>query len=262
MRSLARAWTATRTWCQGSGDVHPDGKARAWLQLVRAETSRDIVMWSFTINQFIEFISPPPDATLIMAPRGSAKGKQAEKLAETPEAKTIWYLLVDHEGQLSFGELTDLDVQADITVAALKRMIKDENPTELGPFKTNKIEVWTYKHKDLSSDPTFEELEEILGPIKFLKASKNPKRLSPKQKVKKIDLPEDVILLVRVPPPQTTDTATAGDKDSKYSYVLLQLSMSDNGPARNWRWCSLIGAFPRVPSHIHQRGKLGRLPGI
>jgi hypothetical protein len=141
-------------------------------------------------------------------------------------------------------------------------MIKDENLTELGPFKTNKIEVWTYKHKDLSSDPTFEELEEILGPIKFLKASKNPKRLSPQQKVTNIDLPEDVILLVRVPPPQTTDTATASGKGSKCSYVLLQLLMSDNGAARNWRWCSLIGAFPRVPSHIHQRGKLGRLPGI
>jgi hypothetical protein len=208
------------------------GESAAWLQLVRDETSRDIVMWSFIISSS-RFT--PPDATLIMGPRGSAKGQQAEKLAETPEAKTIWYLLVDHEGRLSFGELTDLDVQADITVSALKRMIKEENPTELGPFKTNDFEVWTYKHKDLSSDPTFEELEEIVGPIKFLKASKNPKRLSPKQKVTKIDLPEDVILLVRVPPPQTTDTATASGKGSKCSYVLLQLSMSDNGAARNWR---------------------------
>ena len=197
-----------------------------------------------------------------MAPRGSAKGKQAEKLDEEPEAKTIWYLLVDHEGQLSFGDCTQIAVQADTNVNDLKRMIKEENLDALRPFDAGGLEAWTYKHKDISSDPTFEELEEILGPIKFLKASKNPKRLSPKQKVKKIDLPEDVILLVRVPPPQTIDTATASGKGSKCSYVLLQLSMSDNGPARNWRWCSLIGAFPRVPSHIHQRGKLGRLPGI
>jgi hypothetical protein len=197
-----------------------------------------------------------------MAPKGSAKGKEAPKPAEAPE-KTIWYLLVDHEGQLRFGELTDLDVQADITVAALKRMIKEdsENPTELGPFKANQFEVWTYKHKDFSSDPTFEQLEKIVGGIKFLKGSENPKHLSPKQKVTKIDLSEDVILLVRVPPPQTTDTATASGKGSECSYVLLQLSMSDKRTARNWR-CSLIGAFPRVPSHIHQRGKLGRLPGI
>ena len=186
-----------------------------------------------------------------MTPRGSARGKQPKKLAETPEAKTIWYLLIDHEGQLSFGDRTQIAVQADTDVDDLKRMIKEENPMELGPLEFNELEVWTYKHKDISSDSTFEELEEVVGPIKFHKASKNPKRLSPKQKVTKIDLPEDVILLVRVPPPQTTDTATASGKGSKCSYVLLQFSMSDNGAARNWRWCSLIGAFPRVPSHIH-----------
>jgi hypothetical protein len=170
-------------------------------------------MWSFFYyNQFIAFrITPPDTTTLIMAPRGSAKGKQPQNPAEA-EAKTIWYLLVDHQRQLRFGELTDLDVQTDITVAALKRMIKEENPTELGPFKAK--EVWTYKHKDFSSDPTFYELEEILGGIKFLKGSKDPKRLSPKQKVTKIDLAEDVILLVRVPPPQTTDTAGGGYGES------------------------------------------------
>jgi hypothetical protein len=227
--------------------------------LVRDETSRDIVMWSFIISSS-RFT--PPDATLIMAPRGSAKGKQAEKLAGTPEAKTIWYLLVDHEGQLSFGDCTQIAVQADTNVDDLKATIKENRPNALRPFDAGELEVWTYKHNDISSDPTFEELEEILGPIKFLKASKNPKRLSPKQKVTKVGLPEDVILLVRVPPPQTTDTATASGKGSKCSYVLLQLGMADNGAARNWRWCSLIGAFPRVPSHIHQRGKLGRLPGI
>ena len=247
---------------KGQGMRIPTGKKSGESVVcgwVRDETSRDIVMWSFIISSS-RFT--PPDATLIMAPRGSAKGKQAEKPAETPANNTIWYLLVDHEGQLSFGDCTQITVQADTNVDDLKKRIKEENTTELGPFKTNKFELWTYKHKDISSDPTFEELEEIVGPIKFLKASKNPKRLSPKQKVTKIDLPEDVILLVRVPPPQTTDTATASGKGSKCSYVLLQLLMSDNGAARNWRWCSLIGAFPRVPSHIHQRGELGRLPGI
>ena len=95
---------------------------------------------SFIISSS-RFVSRRPTPTLIMAPRGSAKEKQAQKPAEA-EAKTIWYLLVDHQRQLRFGELTDLDVQADITVAALKRMIKEENPTELGPFKANKFEVW------------------------------------------------------------------------------------------------------------------------
>jgi hypothetical protein len=167
-------------------------------------------------------------------PKGKqAKGKQAEKPAETPE-RTIWFLPVDHESQLRFGELTDLVVHADITVAALKRMIKEEKRIHLGPFDASDFEVWKYKHADFSSNPKSEKLQEIVGGIKFLEGSKNPKRLSPKQKVTEIDLPEDVILLVRVPP-QTTDTATASGKGSECSYVLLQLSMSDKRAARNWR---------------------------
>jgi len=145
-----------------------------------------------------------PNTTLIMP----SNGIQAKKPAET-SAKTIWYLLVDHQRQLRFGELTDLDVQANVTVAALKRMIKEENPTDLGPFEPNKLEVWKYKHADISSSPKSETLQEIVGGIEFLEGSKNPKRLLPVQKVTNIDLPENGILLVRVPPPQTTDTATA-----------------------------------------------------
>ena len=152
----------------------------------------------------------PPDTTLIMAPRGG-KGKQAEKPAET---RTIWFLLVDHEGKLRFGDLTNLDVQADITVAALRGMIKEKKRSHLDSFEADDFEVWTYKHKDISSDPSFEELEVIVSPIEFLKASKNPKHLSLKQKVAKIDPAEDVILLVRVPPMQTTDTAGGGDGES------------------------------------------------
>ena len=153
--------------------------------------------------------STPPDTTLIMAPRGG-KGKQAET-----RTKTIWFLLVDHEGKLRFGDLTVLDVQADITVAALQRMIKEKKRSHLGPFEADDFEVWTYKHMDLSSDPMFEELEDIVGRIKFLKASKNLKCLSSsKQKMSNIDFPEDVILLVRVPPPQTADTAGGGDGES------------------------------------------------
>ena len=204
----------------------------------------------------------PPDVTLIMAPlKGKqGKGKQAEKPAEAPVK--IWFLLVDHVGKLPFGNLYDLEVQPDITITALQRVIKEEKRSHLSTFDASDFEVWTYKHKDLSSDPTFNKLEELVGGIKFSNTSENPKHLSSKQKVTNIDLAEDVIFLVRVLPPQTTDTATASGKGSECSYVLLHLSMSDNGTARNWRWCSLIGAFPRVPTYIHQRGKLGRLPGI
>jgi hypothetical protein len=143
-------------------------------------------------------------------PRGG-KGKQVETPAET---RTIWFLLVDHEGKLRFGDPTKIAVQADTNVDDLKSRIKEENSTELGTFQIKDFEVWTYKDKELSSDPTSEELEKIVGPIKFLKASKNPKLLSPRQNVAKIDDADDVILLVRVPPLQTTDTAGGGDGES------------------------------------------------
>jgi len=145
-----------------------------------------------------------------MVPR---KGKEAQKPAAAPP-KSIWYLLVDHEGKLSFGNFADLVVQPYITVSDLRRMIKEENP-DLDPFKANTLETWTYKHKEFPSDPTFEKLQQIVGRIKFLKASKNLKCLSSsKQKMTNIDFPEDVILLVRVPPPQTADTAGGGDGES------------------------------------------------
>jgi hypothetical protein len=164
-----------------------------------------------------------------MVPR---KGKEAQKPAAAPP-KRIWYLIVDHEGNLSFGNLADLVVQPYITVSDLKRMIKEETP-DLDPFEANTLETWTYKHKDFSSDPTFEKLQQIVGRIKFLEASKNLKCLSSsKQKMTNIDFPEDVILLVRVPLPQTADTAGGGD--GEFSYVLLQLNMFDKRAARNWR---------------------------
>jgi hypothetical protein len=161
-------------------------------------------------NQFIAFHAARHDTTLIMPPRG-AKGKQAETPAET---RTIWFLLVDHEGKPRFGDLTRIAVQADAIVDDLKTRLKEENSTELGTFRIKDFEVWTYKHNDLSSDPTSKELEKIVGPIKYLKTGKNPKLLSSRQKVAKIDPADDVILLVRVPPLQTTDTAGGGDGES------------------------------------------------
>ena len=155
----------------------------------------------------------PPDATLIMAPRGSAKAKEAPKPAEAP-AKTIWYLLVDHQRQLSFGTCTQIAVQADTNVDHLRKRIKEDNPNGLRPFDANTLEVWTYKHKNFSPLSLFNKLQKIVSRINFLKGRKNLKQLSPGQKISKIDLPEDDILLVRVNPPQTTDPAGGVDGGS------------------------------------------------
>jgi hypothetical protein len=167
-----------------------------------------------------------------MAPRGSAKGKQAQKPAEAP-AKTIWYLLVDHQRQLSFGACAQIAVQANTNVDDLKKRIEEEKPNDLRPFDANKLEVWTYTHKNFSSLSESKKLQEIVGRIDFLKGGKNLKHLSPGQKVTKIDLPEDGILLVQVPPPQTTDTAGGGDGESFIRLVPTQ--HVDNRAARNWR---------------------------
>ena len=177
------------------------------------ETSRDIVMWSFIISPS-RFT--PPDATLIMPAtrQKQAKGKQAEKPAEAQE-KTIPYLLVDHEGKLSFGNIAELVVQADIKVGDLMRRIKEHNSNGLGPFDANDLDPWTYKHKDFSLDTSFGKFQEIVERINFLKASKNLKNLTvSRQRMTNIDFPEDTILLVRSPPPQTADTPGGGEGES------------------------------------------------
>ncbi len=180
-------------------------------------TRHHVILSHGLYNQFIVHrVSRRPTPPLIMpATKGKqAKGKQAEKLAEAQE-KTIPYLLVDHEGKLSFGNLAELVVQADITVGNLMKRIKEEKSNDLRPFDASELEPWTYKHKDFSSDTSFEKLQEIVGRIKFLKASKNLKNLSAsRQKMTNIDLPEDAILLVRVPPLRTADTAGGGDGES------------------------------------------------
>ncbi len=145
-----------------------------------------------------------------------AKGKQAEKPAEAQaQEKTIPYLLVDHEGKLSFGNLAELVVQADIKVGDLMRRIKEERPNRLRPFDANDLDPWTYKHKDFSLDTSFGKFQEIVDRINFLKASKNLKNLAvSRQRMTNIDFPEDTILLVRVPPLRTADTAGGGDGES------------------------------------------------
>ena len=71
----------------------------------------------------------------------SQRKASQKKPAETP-AKTIWYLLVDHEGQLSFGDCTQIAVQADTNVDDLKKRIKDNRPNDLHPFDASRLEVW------------------------------------------------------------------------------------------------------------------------
>jgi len=96
----------------------------------------------------------------------------------------------------------------------LKKRIKEEKSNDLRPFDANTLEVWTYKHKNFSSLSVSKKLQEIVSRINFLKGGKNLKQLSPGQKITKIDLPEDGILLVRVNSPQTTDPAGGGDGGS------------------------------------------------
>jgi hypothetical protein len=144
-----------------------------------------------------------------------AKGKQAEKPAEAQaQEKMIPYLLVDHEGKLSFGDIAELVVQADIKVCDLKRRIKEHSPIVLGPFDAIQLDPWTYKHKDFSLDTPLGKFQEIVDRINFLKATKNLKNLAGRQRMTNIDFPEDTILLVRVPPPRTADTAGDGDGES------------------------------------------------
>ena len=96
----------------------------------------------------------------------------------------------------------------------MRKRIKEDKPNDLRPFDANTLEVWTYKHKNFSPLSLFNKLQKIVSRINFLKGGKNLKQLSPGQKISKIDLPEDGMLLVRVNPPQTTDAAGGVDGGS------------------------------------------------
>jgi len=67
-------------------------------------------------------------------------------------------------------------------------------------------------------------LQEIVGRIDFLKGGKNLKHLSSGQKVTKIDLPEDGILLVR--DPHRRQLILPAVAMVSLSYVLLQLQLN------------------------------------
>ena len=125
---------------------------------------------------------------------------------ETPP-KEIWFILVDHQGQLRFGKPSRLVVLPDTDVENLTKMIKETNEKYLAPFMHNELEVWKYDDKDFSAKSPLQILQEIVGRIEFSVGSANLTCLSAADKMMEINLLENRVLLVQVPPPQTPDTA-------------------------------------------------------
>ena len=134
---------------------------------------------------------------------------QTRRAISPPETspKEIWFILVDHQGQLRFGKPSRLVVSPDTDVENLTKMIKGTNEKYLAPFMHNELEVWKYDDKDFSAKSPLQILQEMVGRIEFSVGSANLTCLSAADKMMEINLLENRVLLVQVPPPQTPDTA-------------------------------------------------------
>jgi len=132
--------------------------------------------------------------------------RRAISPAETPP-KRIWFILVDHQRQLRFGQPSCLVVSADTDVFDLTKMIKETNEKFLAPFMHNELVVWKYDHTDLSTKSPPHKLQQIVNQVEFSGDSANLTCLSVADTMMEIDLPENRVLLVQVSPPQTPNTA-------------------------------------------------------
>jgi len=135
------------------------------------------------------FIKTPPAAK-------RRRGKSPDRLTPT---KTIWFIPVDHQRQLSFGDSTKLDIQAHTDVDDLKEMIKEKKRKYLTPFDPDELDVCGHTNYQRLAQSGREKLRGLVGSIEFSDGRKNPQLLSSRQKVMEIDLPEVGILLVQVP---------------------------------------------------------------
>jgi hypothetical protein len=152
---------------------------------------------------FYDLFIASTDAAVVMQ---VLKKRRAISPAETPP-KRIWFILVDHQRQLRFGEASSLVVSADTDVENLTKMIKENNEKYLAPFMHNELVVWKYDHKELSAKSPLRKLQQIVDQVEFSGDSANLTYLSPVDTMMEIDIPENRVLLVQVPPPQTPDTA-------------------------------------------------------
>jgi hypothetical protein len=134
------------------------------------------------------------------------KKRRAISPAETPP-KRIWFLLVDHQRQLKFGTPSSLVVSADTDVENLTVMIKERSAKYLAHFMHSELVVWKYDHKDLSAKSPPHRLQQIVDQVEFSGDNAKLTSLPVMDTMMEIDLPEDHVLLVQMPPPQTPDTA-------------------------------------------------------
>jgi hypothetical protein len=133
--------------------------------------------------------------------------KKRRALSPAETSKNIWYTLVDHQRQLRLKLPDNLVVSVDTDVLDLTKMIKENNEKYLAPFMHSELEVWKYDNKDLSAKSPLHKLQEIVDQIEFSADSANLTCLSATDTMMEINLPENNVLLVLIPPPQTPDTA-------------------------------------------------------
>jgi len=121
--------------------------------------------------------------------------------------RLIYFIIVDHHRQVISRNPTRLPVMNNTTVDDLLEMIKQKRKNILGHLDSGDLEIWKYNHVNFNSTTPIRYLKVIVSGIEFSDESENPELLPPGQTMMQINLPQNSVFIVRIPSPQTADTA-------------------------------------------------------
>jgi hypothetical protein len=125
---------------------------------------------------------------------------------EEPD-RLIYFIVIDHHNQVISRKSAELAVMNNTTVDNLSEMIKKKKKNLLGHLDSDDLEIWKYNHVNLNMTTSIRDLKVIVSSIEFSDESENPELLPPGQTMMQINLPQNGVFIVRIPSPQTANTA-------------------------------------------------------
>jgi len=124
-----------------------------------------------------------------------------------PPDRLIYFIVIDHHNQVISRKSAELAVMNNTTVDNLSEMIKKKRKNLLGHLDSDDLEIWKYDHANFRSKTSIRDLKVIVSNIEFSEESENPEALQGAQTMTDINLPQNGLLIVGIPPPRTTDIA-------------------------------------------------------
>ncbi|KAH8111180.1 kinase-like domain-containing protein [Phellopilus nigrolimitatus] len=138
----------------------------------------------------------PMDATCAPAAEEEVEVELEDKLEPEPDAKEVWYLLIDHKKK-PLGESGRVHVPHDSTVSALKHKVKDRNPNVLGKVDAAQLIVWRCKDRNIGKGRT-EVLKNGIKNFNFSEESNDVEHVDPRDTVAELSLASDETLIVQI----------------------------------------------------------------